>query len=162
MKTKVKPLKSYQPKPAEIKMQWHLLDADGLPLGRLASLIAELLIGKHKPIYAPHLNCGDWVVVINSDLVGLSGRKEEGKIYYRHSGYPGSLRSRTFAEQRLRDSRKAIRLAVAGMLPKNKLRQDRLARLKIFAGAEHSHAAQKPAPYDLKQATSLNKERKDG
>ena len=151
MKAKVKILKSYQPKPAEIEARWYLLDADGLPLGRLASLAAELLVGKHKPIYAPHLNCGDWVIVINADRVGLTGRKEEGKIYYRHSGYPGSLRSTTFAEQRLRDSRKAVRLAVAGMLPKNKLRRERLERLRIFTDAEHSHAAQKPIRHNLEQ-----------
>ena len=154
MKAKTKVLKSYQPKPAEIETRWYLLDADGLPLGRLACLAAELLIGKHKPIYAPHLNCGDWVIVINTDRVGLTGRKEEGKIYYRHSGYPGSLRSTTFAEQRLRDSRKAVRLAVAGMLPKNKLRQERLERLRLFTDAEHNHAAQKPIRRSLEQITS--------
>ena len=154
MKAKVKVLKSYQPKPSEIVAHWYLLDADGLPLGRLASLAAELLVGKHKPLYAPHINCGDWVIIVNTDRVALSGRKEENKIYYRHSGYPGSLRSTTFAEQRLRDSRKAVRLAIAGMLPKNKLRPDRLERLRLFATAEHNHAAQKPVLYNLEQITS--------
>ena len=139
--------KTYQPKPNDLQAAWYLIDAAGMPLGRLASEAAKLLVGKHKPAYAPHLNCGDWLIIINSDQVSLSGRKETEKTYYRHSGHPGNLRSSSFSEERQRDSSKAVRLAIRGMLPKNKLRQPRLNRLKIYAAAEHPHAAQKPAAW---------------
>ncbi len=149
MKTKV--LKSYQPKLSDLNPQWHLVDAIGIPLGRLASEIAKLLIGKHKPIYAPHLNCGDYVIVINSDHIALSGNKNSNKIYYRHSGYVGNLRSLSFEQQRAKDSRKIISMAVAGMLPKNKLRNPRLTCLHIYSGDQHPHQAQKPTAFKLKQ-----------
>ena len=144
---KAKQIKTYQPKAADLQPNWYLIDAAGMTLGRLASEAAKLLVGKHKPAYAPHLNCGDWVIIVNSNQVVLSGRKEEEKIYYRHSGYPGNLKSSSFNEQQQRDSRKAIRLAIYGMLPKNKLRQLRLERLKVYSAGEHPHAAQKPASW---------------
>lgn len=122
---------------AEIKRQWQLIDLKGQVLGRTASQIAQLLMGKNKPNLSPHLDGGDYVVAINAKEVKVTGRKESQKIYWRHSGYPGGERTRTLAEQRMRDARKIIELAVAGMLPKNKLRRQRLNRLKVVAGSEH-------------------------
>ena len=156
MKTKV--LKSYQPKLLDLKPQWYLIDATGVPLGRLASEIAKLLVGKHKPIYAPHLNCGDRIIVINSDHVAVTGDKNSNKTYYRHSGYVGNLRSLSFKQQHAKDSRKVISMAVAGMLPKNKLRSPRLTCLYIYSGDKHLHEAQKPADFKLKQRQLEEKE----
>jgi len=124
---------------AEIKRQWQLIDLRGQVLGRTASQIAQLLMGKSKPNLSPHLDGGDYVVAINAKEVKVTGRKESQKIYWRHSGYPGGERTRTLTEQRMRDARKIIELAVAGMLPKNKLRRQRLARLKVFEGSEHNY-----------------------
>ena len=133
-------MKTYSTKLTDIKRQWHLFDLQGKILGREATKIAELLIGKNKIYYTPHLDCGDYVVVINADKVRLTGSKEQQKKYYRHSGYPGGLKVVSFQEQMAKDSRKVISLAVSRMLPKNKLQKQRMKRLKIFKGKEHSYA----------------------
>lgn len=134
--------KTYQPKASEIKREWHLIDAKSEMLGRLATKIAGLLMGKGKRTYSAHMDSGDYVVVTNARKVPVTGNKEKQKIYYRHSGYPGGLHQRTLAEQRVKNPTKIIELAVYNMLPKNKLRGPRMARLKIFS--EESH------PYDDK------------
>jgi large subunit ribosomal protein L13 len=130
---------TYSPKASEIRRAWHLIDAKGEILGRLANRIATLLTGKHKSYFVPHLDCGDYVVVTNAAGVVVSGRKTKDKKYYRHSGYPGGFRQITFREQMAKDPRKIIQHAVAGMLPKNKLRSKRLARLKIFINEKHPY-----------------------
>ena len=144
MKALMKTTKSA--KPAEVDKKWHLVDADGLVVGRLATIVANILRGKHKPSFTPHIDCGDNVVVINADKVRFTGKKLDQKIYYRHSGYPGGLRERTLAEQLARRPEEVIRKAVKGMLPKNKLAAAQLRKLKVYAGPEHPHAAQNPAP----------------
>ncbi|MGB9911395.1 MAG: 50S ribosomal protein L13 [Microgenomates group bacterium] len=126
-------------KEKEIKREWHLIDAKGKILGRLATQIAQLLIGKHKPYFVPHLDCGDWVVVINAKKIKVTGRKEEQKVYTRYSGYPDGLKKITLKEQMTKDPRKVIIHAVSGMLPKNKLRDKRLARLKVFVDENHPY-----------------------
>lgn len=131
--------RTYQPKEKEIKREWHLIDAKGEILGRLSTRIAALLVGKNKRTYVPHLDVGDHVVVINAKDVAVGGKKEKGKVYYRHSGYPGGLKQETLEELRKRRPEKIIEHAVSGMLPKNRLRDRRLARLKVFAGGEHPY-----------------------
>lgn len=126
-------------KASEIKRSWHLVNAKGKILGRLASQIAKILMGKNKPYYSPHLDSGDFVVVINAAEVEISGRKRKQKLYRRHSGYPGGFRELTFTQLMKRDPRKVVRQAVGGMLPKNKLRDKRLARLKIFTDDQHPY-----------------------
>ena len=153
--TPLKDNRTYVQKKGDLKAQWHLIDVADLTLGRVATEISQLLIGKHKPTYTPHLNNGDFVIVINSQQIALSGQKEDEKIYYRHSGYIGNLKQRTVAEQRQRDARKIIYKSVYGMLPKNKLRAERLNRLKIYLDDQHTHHGQKPIPFKLK---SLKKE----
>lgn len=130
-------MKTYSTKTSDIKRSWHLLDAHNQILGRLATQIAQLLQGKTKPYFTPHLDCGDYVVVINSDTVKLTGRKAQAKTYYRHSGFPGGLKAVTFNQQLKKDSRKLIEWAVNNMLPKNKLRSSRLRRLKVFKTDQH-------------------------
>jgi len=132
-------MKTHSVKKNEIKRVWHLVDAKGQILGRLATKIANLLIGKNKPYFVPHLDCGDYVVVVNASHVKVSGKKAQQKKYYHHSGYPGGLKEITFSQQMAKDPTKIIRHAVAGMLPKNKLRDKRLARLRIFAGEEYRY-----------------------
>ena len=139
-------MKTYTAKPREIEQAWRLVDADGQILGRLATEIADTLRGKNKPAYTPHVDTGDFVIVVNADKVRVTGKKLEQKIYYRHSGYPGGLRERTLAEQLARRPEEVIRKAVKGMLPKNKLAAAQLRKLKVYAGPEHPHAAQNPAP----------------
>ncbi|HVI38917.1 MAG TPA: 50S ribosomal protein L13 [Gaiellales bacterium] len=139
-------MKTYTAKPREIEQAWRLVDADGQILGRLATEIADTLRGKNKPAYTPHVDTGDFVVVVNAEKVRVTGKKLEQKIYYRHSGYPGGLRERTLAEQLARRPEEVIRKAVKGMLPKNKLAAAQLRKLKVYAGPEHPHAAQNPAP----------------
>jgi large subunit ribosomal protein L13 len=131
-------------KTAEIAREWYVIDASTAPLGRIATQIAEKLIGKHKATFTPHIDNGDFVVVVNSDNVQLTGKKHLQKKYYRHSGYIGSLKEATLAEKLEKDSTEVIYAAVKGMIPKNKLHSDRMARLKVFPGSEHDHAAQKP------------------
>ena len=145
----MKSFKTYNQKKQDLNAKWHLIDVAGLPLGRVATEIAKLLVGKHKPTYTPHLDDGDYVVVINSDKVLLTGRKESDKIYYRHSGYIGNLRQLSLDKQRERNSTKIIYKSVGGMLPKNKLRAGRLGRLKVYVSAEHPHQPQQPVVYEL-------------
>lgn len=136
--------KTYNQKPAEITRTWVEIDAADAPLGRLAATIAKYLIGKHKPTYTAHMDAGDYVVVTNADNLVVTGNKLEAKKYYRHSGFPGGIKERTLATQLSIDSTKVIYDAVRGMLPKNRLMDARLKRLKVYAGAEHNHAAQTP------------------
>ena len=142
-------MKTYVPKPADIQHKWWVVDAGGQVLGRVASVVAQLLMGKHKPYYVPYMDVGDYVIVINARNVVLTGRKEQKKIYYRHSGYPGGLKAETAAQLRARHPERLIELAVSGMLPKNKLRKVYLRKLKVYADGVHPHAAQKPEPYPL-------------
>jgi large subunit ribosomal protein L13 len=130
---------TYSPKAKEIKRTWHLVDYTDQLLGRTATKIAAVLIGKGKPYFTPHLDCGDYVVVVNAEKVKVSGKKSTQKIYYRHSGYPGGFKQIPYARQMEKDPRKVIELAVKGMLPKNKLRAVRLRRLKVFVGDQHPY-----------------------
>jgi large subunit ribosomal protein L13 len=144
--------KTYSPKLAEIEHRWHVLDAAGIPLGRLASLAARLLMGKHKPTYATHIDTGDFVIVINAEKAVLTGAKEENKIYYHHTGYPGGIKSETAAKRRLRRPTKMVEDAVWGMLPKGPLGRQQLRKLKVYAGPAHPHQAQQPESFDVAAA----------
>jgi len=135
-------MKTYSPKPADIHKRWHVLDAANRPLGRLATEAATLLRGKHKPTFAPHLDVGDFVIVVNADKVIVTGNKETGKVYHHHSGYPGGLKSATFAEVMAKNPRKVIEKAVWGMLPKGPLGRRIITHLKVYTGPEHPHQAQ--------------------
>ncbi len=134
--------KTKSQKPAEVKRSWHLVDAQGQVLGRLASQVTLLLMGKHKPSYTPHVDGGDYVVVVNAASVKVTGKKETDKIYYRHSGYLGGLKQQTLGEIRAKYPERLIEKAVYNMLPKNKLRSRRMKRLKVYAGADHKHESQ--------------------
>jgi large subunit ribosomal protein L13 len=140
--------KTYTPKVAEVERGWWLIDAEGQTLGRLASRIAQLLRGKHQPAFTPHLDLGDHVVVVNADKIAVTGNKMDQKIYYRHSGYPGGLREETLAVVLKRTPERAIRDAVKGMLPHNRLGRQLLGKLKIYAGPEHPHHGQSPKPLE--------------
>ena len=142
-------MKTYTAKPGEIERQWFLVDAEGQTLGRLATRIADMLRGKGKPVYTPHVDTGDFVVVVNAEKVTVTGRKLEQKTYFRHSGYPGGLRSRTLREELERRPTEVLRKAVKGMLPRNRLGRAQLLKLKIYAGPEHPHEAQSPKPLPL-------------
>ncbi|MFC5180385.1 50S ribosomal protein L13 [Actinomadura harenae] len=144
-------MRTYTPKPSDVQRQWHVIDATDVVLGRLASQTAQLLRGKHKPIYAPHLDTGDFVIIINADKVALSGNKLQNKRAYRHSGYPGGLRSMSYADLLEKHPAKAVEKAIKGMLPKNTLGRQMLGKVKVYAGPEHPHAAQKPVPFEIKQ-----------
>ena len=142
--------KTFSQKSADVTREWFLVDAAELPLGRIATIIADKLIGKNKPTYTPHVDGGDYVVVINAANLVVTGDKETGKIYYRHSGFPGGIKDATLAEVREKYPERIIEKAVQGMLPKNKLSADRMARMRIFAGAEHAHNAQTPKKVEVK------------
>ena len=142
-------MKTYTAKPGEIEREWYLVDAEGQTLGRLATRIADTLRGKGKPQYTPHVDTGDFVVVVNAEKIAVTGSKLDSKLYYRHSGYPGGLRSRTLREQLERRPTEVLRKAVKGMLPKNRLAAAQLTKLKIYAGPEHPHAAQSPKELEL-------------
>jgi large subunit ribosomal protein L13 len=142
--------KTYSPKPADIERAWWVVDATDLPLGRLASEVAQVLRGKHKPIYAPHMDTGDHVIVVNADRVAVTSEKAQQKIYYRHSGFPGGIKAETFEALKARRPEAIVERAIRGMLPKNKLGRQMARKLKVYAGAEHPHQAQSPAPLDLK------------
>ena len=151
-------MKTYSMKPAEVDKKWFVIDADGLVLGRMAVIIADTLRGKHKPGYTPHVDCGDNIVVINAEKVALTGKKMTDKVYYRHTGYPGGIKSRT--PQKILEGKKpadVIYLAVQRMLPKNKLARTQLSNLKVFAGPSHPHEAQKPVPLDIAAMNPKNK-----
>ncbi len=141
--------KTYSPRPEDLQRDWYVVDATDLPLGRLASEVAKLLRGKHKPTYAPHMDGGDFVIVLNAAKVAVTGNKEEAKMYYRHSGYPGGLRAENLAQLRERRPERIVEAAVRGMLPKNRLGRRLITKLKVFPGAEHSHASQQPKPLEL-------------
>ncbi|MDP9286209.1 MAG: 50S ribosomal protein L13 [Actinomycetota bacterium] len=142
-------MKTYNPKPGEIQRDWLIVDAEGKTLGRLATQIAERLRGKNKPQFAPHVDTGDFVVVVNAEKIAVTGKKLEQKIYYKHSGYPGGLRERTLKEQLNRQPTEVLRKAVKGMLPRNRLGRQQLTKLKIYAGPEHPHDAQAPTPLEV-------------
>ena len=142
-------MKTYMPKAAEIEREWYVVDAAGKTLGRLATEIARILRGKHKPRYTPHLDMGDYVIVINAEKVVLTGRKRQQKVYYRHSGYLGGLKEIPFERMIARHPERVIRHAVRGMLPHNRLGRAMLKKLKVYAGPEHPHQAQNPKPLDL-------------
>ncbi len=142
-------MKTYSPKPTELAHDWYIIDAKGQTLGRLATQIATYLMGKHKPQYAPHLDCGDNIIVINAAEVAVTGNKLESKIYYHHTGHPGGIKEVSLANQLVRKPERVIEHAVAGMLPKNRLHDDRMARLRLFAGNEHTHSGQTPKPLTL-------------
>lgn len=144
-------MRTYSPKPGDVERQWHVIDATDVVLGRLASRAATLLRGKHKPIFAPHVDTGDFVIIVNADKVALTGNKREQKIAYRHSGFPGGLREVRYTDLLAKDSRKAVEKAVKGMLPHNSLGRAMLKKLKVYAGPEHPHQAQQPMPYEVTQ-----------
>jgi large subunit ribosomal protein L13 len=143
---------TFSPKPSDITRSWHVVDAEDLVLGRLSTEVARLLRGKHKPIYAPHLDTGDHVIVVNAAKVVMSAGKADKELVYRHSGYPGGLRTQTYAELLASRPEEAVRRAVRGMLPKGTLGRRMLRKLKVYAGPAHPHAAQKPQPFDLSAA----------
>jgi large subunit ribosomal protein L13 len=142
-------IKTYSPKASEIERRWWLVDAQGQTLGRLASVVATKLRGKDKPMYAPHMDCGDFVVVINASQIEVTGRKLEQKQYHYHSGYPGGLRTTNLAKEMEKHSDRVIEKAVRGMLPKTALGDHIIKKLKVYAGAEHPHISQQPQPWAL-------------
>jgi large subunit ribosomal protein L13 len=142
-------MRTHSTKPSEIEREWYVVDAEGQTLGRLASEIAKVLRGKHKPIYTPHLDTGDFVVVINAEKVHVTGRKMDQKMYYRHSGYPGGLTAVTLREQLQKHPTRVIRSAVKGMLPHNRLGRAMMRKLKVYAGDAHPHEAQQPKTLEL-------------
>jgi large subunit ribosomal protein L13 len=146
-------VRTYSPKGSDITRQWHVIDASDVVLGRLASQVAVLLRGKHKPIFAPHVDTGDFVIVINADKVALSGNKLEQKKAYRHSGYPGGLRSISYGELMEKRPERIVEKAVRGMLPKNSLGRQTLRKLKVYAGPDHPHSAQQPVPFEISQVS---------
>ncbi len=142
--------KTYSQKTADVTREWFVIDASTAPLGRVATQIAKYLIGKYKPTYTPHVDAGDYVVVINAEKVVVTGNKEKGKIYYRHSGFPGGIKDATLGEVREKAPERIIEAAVKGMIPRNKLAADRLARLRVFVGEDHAHTAQTPKKVEVK------------
>jgi large subunit ribosomal protein L13 len=147
----MKTSKTYSAKPVDVTRVWYIIDASEAPLGRIASRAATLLLGKGKPMFTAHIDTGDFVVIINAGQTVVTGKKATDKMYYKHSGYPGGLRERTFTEQMEKDPTEVIVQAVRGMLPVNKLRDERLKRLKIYVDAEHKHEAQKPKMLSMKE-----------
>ncbi len=145
--------KTYIPKATEIERRWYVVDAEGQTLGRLATQIATIIRGKHKPSYTPHLDVGDYVIVVNAEKVHVTGNKEEQKFYYRHSGYPGGFRSTSLRDQLAKHPERVIETAVKGMIPHTNLGRDQLKKLKVFAGPNHPHAAQQPKPLEIRGAS---------
>ncbi len=144
-------MRTYAPKPGDIQRAWHVIDATDIVLGRLAVTSANLLRGKHKPIFAPNTDTGDFVIIVNAEKVALSGSKKTTKMAYRHSGYPGGLSATPIGELLEKDARKAIEKAVWGMLPKNRLGRQMLKKLKVYSGPTHPHQAQKAVPFEITQ-----------
>ncbi|MGO1479659.1 MAG: 50S ribosomal protein L13 [Brachybacterium sp.] len=144
-------MRTFTPKPGDVERSWHVIDATDVVLGRLASQAAQLLRGKHKPVFAPHVDAGDFVIIINADKVALTGNKREAKLAYRHSGYPGGLRSMPYSELLEKNPERAVEKAIRGMLPKNKLADQQIKKLKIYSGSEHPHAAQQPVTFTIDQ-----------
>jgi large subunit ribosomal protein L13 len=143
-------VRTYQANAQDRERDWYVVDAQGKTLGRLASQIAEILRGKHKPTYTPHVDVGDFVVVVNAEKVAVTGKKLTDKLYYRHSGYPGGIRSRTLGEMLERRPEEVLRKAVKGMLPRNRLARQQLTKLKVYAGPDHPHQAQQPKDLEIK------------
>ena len=143
-------MKTYTAKPGEIQRDWYVVDAEGQTLGRLATRIADQLRGKGKPQYTPHVDTGDFVIVVNAEKIHVTGQKLDQKLYHRHSGYPGGLRTRTLREQLDRQPTEVLRKAVKGMLPRNRLARQQLTKLKVYAGPQHPHEAQAPQPLEVK------------
>ena len=144
-------MRTYTPRPGEVSSTWYVIDATDVVLGRLASQVATLLRGKHKAQFAPHVDTGDFVIVVNADKVALTGSKREAKMDYRHSGYPGGLRATSYATLLESNPRRAVEKAVKGMLPHTSLGRHMLSKLKVYAGPDHPHAAQQPVPYEITQ-----------
>jgi large subunit ribosomal protein L13 len=149
---KVARVPTYTPKASEIQRDWYVVDADGLVLGRLATEVARVLRGKHKPSFAPHLDTGDHVIIVNADKVVLTSDKGDRKVVYRHSGYPGGIKAETFGHLLARKPEEAVRRSIRGMLPKTRLGRQQLTKLKVYAGPNHPHAAQQPQPLDVAHA----------
>jgi large subunit ribosomal protein L13 len=145
-------VRTYSPKASEITRKWYVIDAEDLVLGRLSTEAARILRGKHKPTFAPHMDMGDHVIVINADKVILTSDKAEKKLVYRHSGFPGGLKTSTFAESHARKPEETVRRAIRGMIPKNRLGRQMLTKLKVYAGPNHPHSAQMPEPLDIPAA----------
>ena len=143
---------TYTPKATEIQRAWYVVDAEGMVLGRLATEVARILRGKHKPIFAPHLDTGDHVIIVNADKIVLTSGKAERKLVYRHSGYPGGLKAETYAQLLAASPKRPCAAPVRGMLPKNRLGRQMLSKLKVYAGPTHPHAAQKPQPLEVAHA----------
>ena len=144
-------MRTYSPKPGDIQREWYVIDATDVVLGRLAVQAATLLRGKHKPTFAPHVDTGDFVIIVNAEKVALSGDKRANKLSYRHSGYPGGLHATSIGTLLARNPRRVIEKAVWGMLPKNKLSRQALKKLKVYAGPAHPHQAQQPKPFEITQ-----------
>ncbi|MFO8155251.1 MAG: 50S ribosomal protein L13 [Pseudomonadota bacterium] len=142
-------MKTFSAKPAEVQRDWYVIDAEGKTLGRLATEVARRLRGKHKPEYTPHVDTGDYIIVVNAEKVAVTGRKAADKMYYRHTGYPGGMKSMNFSEVIERAPEHAIEKAVKGMLPKNTLGRDMYRKLKVYRGGEHRHQAQQPRPLEI-------------
>ncbi len=145
-------MSTYSPKASEIERAWHVVDAEGMVLGRLSTEVARLLRGKHKPMFTPHMDTGDHVIVINAEKVVLTSSKAESKLVYRHSGYPGGLKSTTYADMLRTKPADAVRRTIRGMIPKNRLGRQMLTKLKVYAGPTHPHAAQQPKPFAIDHA----------
>lgn len=153
--------KTYSAKPAEVVRRWHIVDASLIPFGRLSTQVATLLMGKHKPMYTPHIDCGDYVIVINAASLVSTGNKLIDKKYYRHTGFPGGIKESTLGKKVAENPESVIRAAVKGMIHANKLRPDRMARLKVYSGSEHNHAAQKPIEFKLASKSPKSKTNED-
>jgi large subunit ribosomal protein L13 len=146
------PLRTFTPKVSEIQRAWYVIDADGLVLGRLATEVARLLRGKHRPYFAPHVDTGDHVIIVNADKIVMTSNKADGKMAYSHSGYPGGLRSTSYTELLDKKPAELVRRSIRGMIPKNSLGRQMLGKLNVYAGPDHPHAAQQPQPLELPQA----------
>lgn len=144
-------MKTFSAKPTDVVRKWYVVNATEVPLGRMATQVAKLLTGKDKPQFTKHIDCGDYVIVINAANVVVTGKKGKGKVYYSHTGYPGGIKSATLKEKTEKDPTFAVEHAIRGMLPVNKLRDGRLQRLKVYTGAEHNHEAQKPETISMKE-----------
>jgi large subunit ribosomal protein L13 len=149
-------VRTFSPKPGEVERTWHVIDATDVVLGRLATHAATLLRGKHKPTFAPHVDTGDFVVIVNAEKIAVSGNKREGKFVYRHSGYPGGLSKRSVGEMIEKHPDRLVEKAIKGMLPKNRLGRAQGKKLKVYAGPDHPHTAQQPAPFEITQVSQVN------
>jgi large subunit ribosomal protein L13 len=150
-------VRTYSPKAGELTHAWHVIDAEDVVLGRLATQVATLLRGKHKPTYAPHMDTGDFVVIVNAEKVALTGNKRDQAFVYRHSGFPGGLRKRSFGEMLDKQPERLLEKTIKGMLPHNRLGRAMASKLKVYAGPNHPHAAQKPQPFELIDKSKVNR-----